>query len=274
MRPSSLALLLLLASPALGDEPDEPVPSSVESAAASRQDWTPEEWIQEVDLRVEALPGLRYSIRRTTRTPSREGEEMEVLERWRFILLKSGQFRIDYFGDTARQITCDGEYLVDYVPANGKAIRHHLPSLAPDVRAELLALILEKVALPGWRVGQARDVAWRFEEPTTRHGREAVVLVGEGETGVLRYEIDAERVALLRTEIHADGQVAVRTDSSDHREIAPGTWVPHEVEIRAPDKGGEVRVTLQLTKVASVTESPDELFQTTLDPSIPVEDRP
>lgn len=274
MLASLLSLLLLLPGASLASEGEAPSPPLVEPVEDPHQDWTPEEWIQEVDRRAEALPGLRYSARRITRTPSREGEEIELQERWRFILLEPDHFRIDYFGDTARQITCDGEHLVDYVPANGKAIRHHLPSMKPDARAELLALILEKVALPGWRLGQARDVSWRFGEPTTRHGRQVVVLEGEGEGGTLHYEIDAERVAVLRTEIHSGGQVVLRTDSSEHREILPGTWVPHEVQLRAPDKGGEVRVTLHLTKVSVVTDSPDDLFQTTLDPSIPVEDRP
>lgn len=267
-----LALLLLLSlSPALA----APSASADDVALEERDTWAPEAWIDAVNAQAESLPGLRYSAVRTTRRPSREGAETTLEERWRFVLFGRDRFRVDYFGDTARQITCNGLELLDYVPANGMAQRHHMTRMSAEDRVALVQRILSKVAVPGFRLGVADGVTWREGEVTELDGRPVVQLLGDGaDDSHLEYLIDRERLAVLRTEVHQDGQVVLRTVSTDHREISPGVWFPHAVEIRAPDKGGEVRVSLSLTKVAVVTESPDHLFTTVLDSSIRIDERP
>jgi hypothetical protein len=236
----------------------------------ARSEWTPERWIAEIDARAQQLPSLRYSAHRTT-----ERGEVTFEERWRFQEDRGGRFRIDYFGDTARQVTCDGITLVDYVPANRRALRFDLGAMpAADVEA-LLGGILARVAVPGFRVGEARGVRWAVGEGEAWQGRPAVFLEGRGEDETeLRYVVDRERVALLRTEIHQEGQVVLLTDSLDHREIHPGVWFPHEVRLRSPDEGGEVRITLRLTKVRLLEDPAASIFETTLDPSIPIEEMP
>lgn len=249
-------MLVLLVSLALG-------PALAEERGAT-------DWIAAVDARATELPGLRYSARRTT-----ERGEIVLEERWRYQALHgSGSFRIDYFGDTARQVTCDGAVLVDYVPARGGARRFDLTRMDPADVSRLVGGILEKVAVPGFRVGRA-DVAWTLAPGDTFEGRPAVFLEGVGTgTDRLRYVVDRERLAVLRTEIERDGQVVLRTDSHDLREIRPGVWFPHEVRLRTPEAGGEVRVTLTLTKVAVLEDAPPATFQTVLDQSVPVEEIP
>ena len=271
-----LTLLLVLVLTAHGSEQAvvEPAPpTEVEPAVDDRDSWPPEAWLDALDQRAESLPGIRYAARRTTVRPSREGQSTELHERWRFILLGE-RFRIDYFGDTARQITSNGTVLVDYVPANRKAIAFQLDRMDPDERASLVQRILERVAVPGFRVGRAEGVTWTFGEADPWQGRPVVVLEGAGrDDSRLRHVVDRERLALLSSEIHDGDQVVLRTEARDLREIHPGVWFPHEVHLRAPDRGGDVRVTMHLTKVAVLTDSPEELFETILDPSIPIEER-
>lgn len=256
--------LLLAAALAEDAPPTAPVAVETEDRAA----WTPEEWIAQVDARAASVPGMRYSVQRTT-----ERGTTKVEDRWR-IVQYGAKFRIDYFGDTARQITFDGKHLVDYVPANRMAMRFDTSKMDPVEAATLLANVLKRVAVPNFRLGQVEQVTWTVSEQDWG-GRAAIVLDGAGREGSsIRYVIDRERVAALHSEIQQAGQIVLRAESHDLREVQPGVWLPHRVEMRAPDAGGEARVSLHLTKVAVLADSPAQLFQTDLDPSVPVEERP
>lgn len=237
-------------------------------AQEDRSAWTAEQWLSGVDERAATLPGMRYSVQRST-----ERAGVQVDERWRTVQY-GANFRIDYFGDTARQITFDGRHLVDYVPANRAAVRFDVAAMPKDEAAALIGKVLQKVAVPGFRAGVPQGVAWTIREEQ-QDGREVIVLDGVGQQDTtLRYVIDRDRVCVLHTTITQNGQNVLDARSSDHREVKAGVWLPHEVELRAPEAGGQVRVVMHLTKVTVLTEHPGDLFQAGLDPSIRVEERP
>lgn len=245
---------------------DAPPPTTAVPGVVAER--TADQWIAAVDARATALPGLRYSAQRTT---VRNGTTVE--ERWRFVQ-SNGCFRIDYFGDTARQITFDGRYLVQYIPAKRAAMRTDISAMSAVDGAEQIGQVLRNVAIPGFRVGASPTVTW-----TVKHGVEegisVIVLDGVGPDGsTLTHVIDPSKDAVLRSTIHAAGQDALVTQSRDLREIAPGIWLPHEIDLRAPEAGGEARVTMRLTKVTVVADHPAALFDAGLDPSIPVTEYP
>lgn len=246
----------------------EDVPVSAPAAQEDRSAWTAEQWLSAVDERAATLPGMRYSVQRST---ERAGTKVD--ERWRTVQY-GASFRIDYFGDTARQITFDGRWLVDYVPANRAAVRFDLSEMSKDEAGQLIGQVLKKVAVPGFRAGVPEGVAWTTKEDTA-DGRPVIVLDGVGQQDTtLRYVIDRERVCVLHTTITQAGQNVLDARSSDHREVEPGVWLPHEVELRAPEAGGQVRVVMHLTKVTVLSDAPVDLFQAGLDPSIRVEEKP
>lgn len=258
-----LLVWVLLGAPARAADVTSP---AIATAPASR---TPEQWIDAVDAMAAKRSSMRYSATRITERASTRSEE-----RWRFVV-DGDRFRIDYFGDTARQVIFDGRYLLDYVPARRAALRFDLHALPADEAKRVIASVLEKVALPGQRLGRAEGVTWRIGDTTTYEDRPVVELLGTGaDQGSLRYLIDTERHLALATEIRQDGQAVLRTELSDVREIVPGIWFPHRIEARMPYTGGDVRVSITLTKIGAVSDSPADLFRTELDPSIPIEERP
>ncbi|MBN2800579.1 MAG: hypothetical protein JXX28_15665 [Deltaproteobacteria bacterium] len=267
--------LLLAISLASGQTTQDPPQTPVGISTAAVEDApSPEQWLAEVDARAAQLTSLRYSATRSTTRPSAEGHQTTVEERWRFIL-QGNKFRIDYFGDTARQITSDGAVLLDYVPANGRAMRHHLARMSAEDQAKLVRGILERVSVPGFRVGVAEGVTWSTGALTRDQDRDVVELLGVSADGnSLRYVIDRERASVLVSEIFQGDKLVLRTTSSDQVEIIPGTWFPRQVELQVPERGGLATVSMRLTKVSGVGDIPPELFQPVLDSSVPIEEVP
>ncbi|TNE85517.1 MAG: hypothetical protein EP330_25890 [Deltaproteobacteria bacterium] len=256
----------LCAVPALAETP-EPPPEM--AATEDRSSWDAERWIAEVDARAASLAGLRYSAQRTTIRG-----DVTVEERWRFVLFGGDRFRIDYFGDTARQITCDGRWLVDYIPAMGKAVRWDLHQLDTAEKTTMLGKVLQKVGVPGLRLGQAEGVTWTLAH-ATRGDRPVVQLDGTGKDGsTLHYVIDEEHLGVHAIRIVQGNQTVLDAELSDHRTVDEHVSVPHVVTMESPDKGGLAKISVRLTKVSALTDSPDNLFTTTLDPSIPIEEYP
>jgi hypothetical protein len=238
---------------------------AVEPVADPRAGWTAEQWIDAVDAKAASIPGMRYSVERTT---VRDGQT--VVERWRIVSWGT-QFRIDYFGDTARQITFDGAILLDYIPVKHAAQRWRVSAMPADDAAAVLSRILGRVAVPGFRLGRAEGVTW-----TAAAGPDhTVILDGAGHDDThLRYVIATDKTAVLSTDLDEGGRNVLHTVSSDLREVAPGVWLPHAVELRTPDTGGETRVSVRLTKVTVLVETPPNSFDTSVDPSISIEEKP
>lgn len=260
-------LFMLLSPPALGS-PEVPSPVLVQPQQA------PEAWLHAVDAQAAKLPSLRYSATRVTVRPSGEGHETRTEERWRFMTVGS-RFRIDYFGDTSRQITSDGALLLDYVPANRQAVRHHLQRYPAADQQRLVSGILGRVAVPGFRVGFPEGLTWTYASPERIGDRDALVLEGRGEGGhLLKFWIDAERTSVLASELWEGGTRSLRMTSSAPVEISPGIWFPTEIEMQAAERGGLARVSLRLTRVGLVGETTDETFLPSLDSAIPVVEKP
>ncbi|MCO4745629.1 MAG: hypothetical protein KC912_12625 [Proteobacteria bacterium] len=267
MQTLGILLHLLVVAPAIAAPVGD---ASMEARVVEeRASWDAVRWIGEVDARADQLPGLRYSARRTT-----VRGDVRFEERWRLILAEGDHFRVDYFGDTARQITCDGHILLDYVPAMGKAVRWDLDALPSEDRRSMLEAVLKRVGVAGFRLGEAHGVSWSLTDEVLE-GRPVVRLVGAGSDETeLSYVIDKQMVAVRHMLIKQAGQTILDARPSDLREIHPGVYFPHAVEMETPDEGGLARVSVRLTKVSAVADSPEKLFTTTLDPSIPVEEKP
>jgi hypothetical protein len=218
------------------------------------------------------LEAVRYGALRIT---EQKGTRTE--ERWRFASEAGGRFRIDYFGDTQRQVACDGAVLVDYIPALRAAHRYELAALPADERTRLLSAILEKVSLPGVRTGhaQAGMTSWAWGEDGSVGGRPTRTAVGtDARGGRLSFTLDAEHGYLVSARIEENGVFVVSTDSSEHREVAPGVFMPGRVVSIAPAPGGKVQVELKLNQLAVGQDLPDQLFQVQLDESIDVTTHP
>lgn len=245
------------------------VPAETSHQEADRQAWGAERWIEEVDARATRAPGLRYSAVRQTRRG-----DVTVEERWRFIVFGGDRFRIDYFGDTARQITCDGRWLVDYIPAMGAAARWDLHQLEPDQRAAMIGKVLQKVSVPGIRLGVAKGVTWTVT-PGELAGRAVTILDGAGEADTsLHYVIDAATLGIHAMRITQDGQAVLDARLSDHRLVGQDWVFPHLIEMSSPDAGGLATISVRLTKVVAIEHSPEGMFTTVLDPSIPIKEYP
>lgn len=234
---------------------------------------TPDEALARLDSAAKVLETVQYGATRVTET----GEQTHR-ETWRYASEPGGRFRIDYFGETQRQIASDGKVLTEYVPARRQARRYDLSALDPDKRAEVLGGILGKVSLPGVRSGvqaatEMAELSWG--DPTERNGRTLLTIIGTGEqAGDLAYTIDQEHGYLVTAEIRQQSEFVVRTESRQHREVAPGFWLPTEVTSIAPGPGGSVRVDLRLNGVVVGEDANDDLFTIDLDPSVDVVEIP
>lgn len=251
----TLLLLLLLALHALAALPDDPA-----AALAS------------VDARAAPLEQIRYKAVRNTVNGDRNVEE-----RWLFASGTGGRFRVDYFGDTTRQLVCDGHVLWDYVPARRAALRVDLDALPADERATVLGQVLSKVSVPGLRTGYEAagltEFAWAAEGE--QGGAPTRTVVGrDARGGQLSFTLDVEHGWLLSSLIEESGIFVASVDSSDFREVRPELWIPHRVVSTAPGPGGKVRSEILLRQVEVGVDLPDRLFSLVLDPSIQVQNRP
>lgn len=224
--------------------------------------------LAELDARATALERLRYGATRVTWQ-----NDTKQQERWFYAAESGGRFRVDYVGDTTRQIICDGAVLWDYVPAMGAAQRVELNQLPPDERAQMLSRILAKVSVPGVRSGleaaQMSAVSWGADGAVAGRPTRTVVATDE-KAGRLSFTLDAEFGYLVASRIEQNGEFLLLTETFDHRELAPGVWVPARVVSTSPAPGGKVRAELQLNGVAVGQDLPDHLFEMKLDPAVQI----
>lgn len=219
-----------------------------------------------IDTRAAQVTHLRYGVLRTTTKGGTRSEE-----RWRFAWEQTpGQpwprLRVDYDGDTQRLVVCDGQVLLDYVPALRQARRFELAALGAERAHTLLSSVLEKVAVPGFRTGYDPRMAWSWESDPAG----LPLAVGRDEVGgEVRFTLRADHAALLRSEIRQQGKFIVQIDAREHLEIAPGAWFPRAVSMRMPAEAGVGLVELAVTNL-STQPSPAALFALKLDPSVEV----
>ena len=241
-------------------------------ALAPRGAWAladdPRQALLDLDANARVFEQIRYGAVRVTTV-----NDTRTQERWFFASEGGGHFRVDYVGDTTRQLVCDGAVLWDYVPAMRAAQRVELSALSAEERAATVSRVLGKVALPGVRTGLdasgMTDVAWG--EDGAIEGRPTrTINATDARGGKLSYTLDAERGYLVASRIEENGEFLVSVESLDHREVAPGVWVPYRVVSTSPALGGKVRAELQLNQVAVGQDLPDTLFEMKLDPSVQV----
>lgn len=225
-----------------------------------------DDWLAAVDAPLAGVPGMRWAVhRRVTQGEAR------LDERWRMTWDQGGRFRIDYFGDTVRQVARDGDVLVDYLPATGRARRFQLDALEPAERDALLAQVLGKVTIPGLRTGGEVGLSWTVAGEEVVEGRQAVLLEGrDGDDLRLRYAVDRERRTLLRSEGFDAGRNALRTVASGFQEVNAAVWLPQQVELWTP----EALVTVRLSRVEVLEDPSPALFQLDLAPTVAVDTWP
>ncbi len=266
----SLIILLIGSPEAIGQssDPIETPPALNEDLRA--QD--PEAVLLSIDQRVDALGPLRYGAIRTT-----ERAGARTVERWSFVQGQKGSFRVDYSGDTARQIAYNGRILTDYVPALRAARQYDMPELSEQGRQEILTAIGKHVFVPGVRVGvAAAQMTWQWDESAqAAPDAESLKAVGrDAQGGVLTVTLDAKKHHILRTDLRVNERFLVSVEGQDHVEVQPGVWFPTRVELITTDESGEVRVNFSLTRWTANVTTNDSMFSLSLDKSVSIEKYP
>lgn len=233
---------------------------------------SPADALRQIDAAARAMESVRYSVIRTTIQNEARREE-----RWVYASEAGGHFRIDYVGDTARNLACDGKILWDYVPTLHAAQRIDLLAMSAEDRARTLTNVLSKVSIPGIRTGlEAADmdnVVWGPEGQVGGRKTRAVIAT-DARGGTLTWVLDQEHGYLVSSRIEQGGAFVLETEGSGWREIAPDFWVPMHVVSTTPAPGGKVRVELDLLQVVVGDDLPDSLFQLKLDSTVTVRELP
>lgn len=224
--------------------------------------------LAEVDARARALESVRYVANRTT-----DQGQIHAEERWVFASEPGGKFRVDYVGDTPRQVACDGRVLWDYIPSMHAAQRIELSAMPKEQAASILAGVLDRVTIPGlrtgWQASGMGTIVWG--EDSTVNGRPArTVIVTDERGGRLSFTLDVAEGYLISSKIEDQGVFVVSVEGADFREVAPDVWVPSRVISTSPAPGGKVRVEVQLIQLVIGDDLPDQLFSLSLDPSVQV----
>ncbi len=211
---------------------------------------------------------LAYTAERVTKKGATELKEL-----WRFQFENPDRFRIDYRRPTERLLVCDGHILWEYVPAARKAVKTDLNRMPPAKREQLLASLLQRVALDGVRVGPVEDLARRAQSVTLLNPTGRVARL-EGEAPRYVLEIDCDRNLLLRSEHYDEnGVLRLRTQATAFTKAAPGQWHPTAlvVEHKADDDFIVSRVSLR--DVALDSPFPPDTFNFTPPRHVRVEQR-
>jgi outer membrane lipoprotein-sorting protein len=254
----SFLLVLLLAVVFLG------------GPAAQAGDVGPAQLLGEIDARAARVTSLRFGVLRVT---DRGGVRVE--ERWRFVSAPGGRFRVDYTGDTQRVVVCNGKVLWDYIPSARKARRVELGALSEAERNATLRAVMEKVAVPGFRVG-VDAVGMNWTEVAVPEGSPEGTMAFEGTDAKGRIEVvlGGRGAWVDRCEIWSGGSFVLSILASDHQEITPGTWFPRDVKLEIPEKDHRVAVTVHVAQVVAGESFPDELFELAPDSSVAVDRSP
>lgn len=228
--------------------------------------------LRQVDAGAAALQNVRYVASRTT-----DQGQIHAEERWVFAGEAGGRFRVDYVGDTPRQVACDGRVLWDYIPSMHAAQRVNLVAMSDEERARILGGVLSRVSIPGLRTGLdasgMSNVTWG--EDGTVNGRPVrTVIATNDKGGKLTFTLDAAEGYLVSSRIEENGVFVVSTEGAEFKEVAPDVWVPSRVISTSPAPGGKVRVEIQLIQLVIGDDLPDQLFSLSLDPSVQVRELP
>jgi outer membrane lipoprotein-sorting protein len=238
--------------------------------SARAGDADPARLLGEIDARAARVESLRFGVVRVT---DRNGVRIE--ERWRFVSAPGGRFRVDYSGDTQREIAFNGKILWDYLPSARKARRVDLAALPEAERNATLRAVMEKVAVPGFRIGvDAAAMTWTETPVPEGMPQGTMAFQGVDSKGRIEVVLGGDGAWIDRCEIWTNGSFVLSIVASEHQQIAPDTWFPREVKLEVPEKDRRVTVTMHVSQVVTGEHFPDGLFELSPDSSVAVERSP
>ena len=269
LKPWPLLLLLCVAEAATTKTVNANGSEHAAEGTAPAED--PAESLAALDRRVEGLGPIRYGAIRTTARAGRR-----TVERWSFVQGRKGSFRVDYSGDTARQIAYNGRVLTDYVPALRAARQYDMPNLSVEGQTEVLTDVFKHVFVPGVRIGaDAADMQWKWQHTGSQPEEDPLIAIGQDDKGgELTVWLHPKHRYLLRSELRVNSRFIVSVDGRDHVEVQPGVWFPTHVELVTTDSTGEVRVEFSLARWTAGTTPDDSIFTLSLDESVSIERYP
>ncbi|NQT89051.1 hypothetical protein HQ560_19940 [bacterium] len=251
-----LCLPLLLSACAPAPPPEPTVPATHGAAIAI---------VRRHLARYDGLKSLELAVERTTTAGG-----IARSERWTFRQKGQDRFRVDYTHPHKRTIIGTPSDLWEYIPQAKKAAHTDLKSLTPDLHAEALQAVLNRVALNGLRFAaelpdeaaegpQARLALLGERNVSGRSCHCIEVAYGKDAARGLRGWIDAERLVLMRCEFLAKGKVVARVTAKDILSVAPNVWFPRTLHFQAMDRTG-ARQEITFTRVRVNASMDDSLF--------------
>ena len=209
--------------------------------------------LQEIEARFFGLTTLRYQVECATR----DGRQSQT-ERWTFAYQAPDRIRIDYHEPLARTIVIGPDETWEYIPKARQAMRTDLAKLSANEKAQRIAAVSARVAVDGLHPGTLpADLPqasvspldpgwWRLEWATPR----------------IRFDLDPARKVVVRSEVFtSENRLAVRTEASDFREVAPGFWFPGQIRCAYERDGSFVLRQIQLDQVEIDQPIPAETFR-------------
>ncbi len=231
------------------------LPTSLSASAAD-----PAEIVARHLARFDSIITLALRVERQT---TQRGKT--AVERWSFYQKGSDRFRIECEYPLQRTVATNPSELWEYLPDAKKAIRTDLTALDAAGREALLRPVLGRVALDGLRFetpAAGAALTYLGAEEVAGRPAHAIACERKDEKGsrTVRGWIDAERGALLRTELVGNGgQKLAQTVATDFFEAAPGLWFPRTLTLQNMSPRGASQ-TLTLKRVAVNGDLPDSLF--------------
>ncbi len=196
---------------------------------------------REIEARFAACPTLRYQVACVTGN----GRQSQT-ERWTFAYQAPDQIRIDTHEPLARMIVIGPEESWEYVPQARQALRTDLAKLSADEKAQRLAAVSARVAVDGLHPGTLpADLPqasvspldsgwWRLEWAAPR----------------MCFDLDPARKVVVRSEVFTSAnKLAVRTETADFREVAPGFWFPGQIRCTYERDGSFIQRQIQLDQI-------------------------
>lgn len=218
---------------------------------------SPRELFNRVEERFTAITSLSYTVKR-----SASSNQQVAKDRWLFRFKSPDKIRIDYLEPYSRLIVTDSTTLMEYLPTARKAIKTNLAAIAPEDREKFLIGVFKRVSVDGLRLGNYQEMLQRAVKVSDVNLGERRAWLVEGRNPSYLLFIDQEKSVLLKTEIYdADGQLILRTESTELFELAPGFWFPREIRSSTRASAGFYKTTVKLSDIKVNEVTADQTFQ-------------